>query len=196
MQKLSRSLRAQQLSQLQTLLSSGSRPSSRLASGSCCSTSYSSSASSLQTTQQYDYRCMLFTLLLSACKLFSLLLTMCYHCLIRHSSTLWLLPAALAVTAFGIDTAKADEVATIHPEEKVSIWPHSRQHMAAMHLCQRAVVCLLQSWQLLPLSTRQRTFFKYEKRIRDLSGPDKIFEYFATETKDDGSRSALTTLPV
>jgi len=47
---------------------------------------------------------------------------------------------------------------------------------------------VLQSWQILPLSTRQRTFFKYEKRIRDLSGPDKIFEYFATETKD-GSRS-------
>lgn len=57
---------------------------------------------------------------------------------------------------------------------------------------QHTCVGVLQSWQLLPLSTRQRTFFKYEKRIRDLSGPDKIFEYFATETKEDGSRCALT----
>ncbi|KAL3131679.1 hypothetical protein ABBQ38_007972 [Trebouxia sp. C0009 RCD-2024] len=135
MQNLGRALRGQHVSQLQTLLSAGSRSSSRLASGSCCSTSYSSSAASLQASQQYDY---------------------------RHLSKLWLWPAAVAATMGCIDTAKADEVATIHPEEK--------------------------SWQLLPLSTRQRTFFKYEKRIRDLSGPDKIFEYFATETKEDGSR--------
>lgn len=71
--------------------------------------------------------------------------------------------------------------------------PHTTRHIAALELLQHAVICLLQSWQLLPLSTRQRTFFKYEKRIRDLSGPDKIFEYFATETKEDGSRCALTS---
>lgn len=57
MQKVGRSLRVHQVSQLQTLLSAGSRSSSRLASGSCCSTSYSSSAASLQANQQYDYRC-------------------------------------------------------------------------------------------------------------------------------------------
>ncbi|KAF6258901.1 hypothetical protein COO60DRAFT_1066567 [Scenedesmus sp. NREL 46B-D3] len=34
--------------------------------------------------------------------------------------------------------------------------------------------------KLLPLSMRQRIFFKYEKRIRDLSSLEKIYDYFAT----------------
>lgn len=98
---------------------------------------------------------------------------------------------AAAVAAAGcVGTARADEVATIHPEAKV--WSPSTVRCYCNR--QQAFFCIvcchvLQSWQILPLSTRQRTFFKYEKRIRDLSGPDKIFEYFATETKEDGSRS-------
>lgn len=34
---------------------------------------------------------------------------------------------------------------------------------------------------LLPLASRQRIFFKYEKRIRDKSMLDKVFEYFCTQ---------------
>ena len=43
-------------------------------------------------------------------------------------------------------------------------------------------------WQLLSLDARRRVFFKYEKRIRDLSPPDKVFDYFASVTSADGSR--------
>jgi hypothetical protein len=32
----------------------------------------------------------------------------------------------------------------------------------------------------LGIEQRRRAFFKYEKRIRDLSSPEKIFEYFST----------------
>ena len=114
----------------------------------------------------------------------------------RHFSKVWLWPAALAATIGCVDTAKAYEVATIHPEEKVCsmLTTVSSQFAACsailrhIHTSNPTLVDTAQSWQLLPLSTRQRTFFKYEKRIRDLSGPDKIFEYFATETKEDGAR--------
>jgi len=41
-------------------------------------------------------------------------------------------------------------------------------------------------WNLLKLETRKRTFFKYEKRIRTLSAPPKVFSYFASVTQDDG----------
>ena len=64
-----------------------------------------------------------------------------------------------------------------------------RLHFSSLKNASQQSCNAVQSWQLLPLSTRQRTFFKYEKRIRDLSGPDKIFEYFATEEKADGTRS-------
>lgn len=33
---------------------------------------------------------------------------------------------------------------------------------------------------------------RYEKRIRDLSPPDKVFDYFASITGDDGTRYSLT----
>ena len=45
-------------------------------------------------------------------------------------------------------------------------------------------------WQLLSLNARRRVFFRYEKRIRDLSPPDKVFDYFASVTNADGSRQA------
>jgi calcium uptake protein 1, mitochondrial len=32
----------------------------------------------------------------------------------------------------------------------------------------------------MSLEQRRRHFFKYEKRIRELSSPEKVFEYFAT----------------
>lgn len=43
-------------------------------------------------------------------------------------------------------------------------------------------------WHLLDASTRRRTFYKYERRIRDLSQPDKVFHYFASRTLEDGTR--------
>lgn len=101
----------------------------------------------------------------------------------------------MAAAAGCISAARADEVATIHPEESVCL-PQLQLCFSLMAGLQYVTIALLQSWQLLPLSTRQRTFFKYEKRIRDLSGPDKIFEYFATETKEDGSRCASRMLSV
>ncbi|BDA50970.1 Calcium uptake protein 1, mitochondrial [Coccomyxa sp. Obi] len=45
-----------------------------------------------------------------------------------------------------------------------------------------------EGWHLLDLDIRRKTFFKYEKRIRDLSPPDKVFDYFASITGDDGTR--------
>lgn len=42
------------------------------------------------------------------------------------------------------------------------------------------------SSKLLSLPMRQRIFFRYEKRIRDLSTLEKIFDYFATHEKDGG----------
>ncbi len=49
-------------------------------------------------------------------------------------------------------------------------------------------------WQLLSLSARRRVFFKYEKRIRDLSPPDKVFNYFASVERADGARQGLTSI--
>jgi hypothetical protein len=45
-------------------------------------------------------------------------------------------------------------------------------------------------FHLLDASTRRRTFYKYERRIRDFSQPDKVFHYFANRTLADGTRSA------
>ena len=43
-------------------------------------------------------------------------------------------------------------------------------------------------FHLLDDSTRRRTFYKYERRIRDFSQPDKVFHYFASRTLPDGTR--------
>eukprot|EP00879_Flechtneria_rotunda_P019290 GHRR01020259.1.p1 GENE.GHRR01020259.1~~GHRR01020259.1.p1 ORF type:complete len:441 (+),score=133.17 GHRR01020259.1:639-1961(+) len=56
---------------------------------------------------------------------------------------------------------------------------------------------------LLSLSIKQRIFFKYEKRIRDLSTLEKIYDYFATHEKDgykvmsshDVARALVPTYP-
>ena len=42
-----------------------------------------------------------------------------------------------------------------------------------MRLCE-------QGFQLLSPERRRRMFFTYEKRIRELSPPDKTFDYFAS----------------
>ena len=39
-------------------------------------------------------------------------------------------------------------------------------------------------WKILGLSSRRRVFFKYEKRIRELSAPDKVFDYFSSISQD------------
>ena len=44
------------------------------------------------------------------------------------------------------------------------------------------------SWHMLDPATRRRTFYKYERRIRDFSQPDKVFHYFASRTLEDGTR--------
>lgn len=57
--------------------------------------------------------------------------------------------------------------------------------------------------KILSLGLRQRIFFKYEKRIRDLSTLEKIFEYFASHHKNgvkymsarDVVRSLVPTYP-
>eukprot|EP00803_Ostreobium_quekettii_P003720 evm.model.scf_2936EXC.3 EVM.evm.TU.scf_2936EXC.3 scf_2936EXC:14320-17082(-) len=41
-----------------------------------------------------------------------------------------------------------------------------------------------EAWNLIKLETRKRTFFKYEKRVRTLSTPEKVFEYFSSTTVD------------
>lgn len=43
-------------------------------------------------------------------------------------------------------------------------------------------------FHLLDASTRRKTFYKYERRIRDFSQPDKVFHYFASRTLPDGTR--------
>lgn len=60
-----------------------------------------------------------------------------------------------------------------------------------------------QGFKLLSLPTRQRVFFKYEKRVRDLSTLEKVFDYFATTERDgvkymlpkDLVRSIVPTYP-
>ena len=39
----------------------------------------------------------------------------------------------------------------------------------------------------MPLRKKQQLYFLYEKRIRDLSNSEKVFEYFANEKLPDGS---------
>ncbi|EFN55516.1 hypothetical protein CHLNCDRAFT_133931 [Chlorella variabilis] len=38
-------------------------------------------------------------------------------------------------------------------------------------------------FNLMSLDQRRRTFFKYEKRIREMSPPEKVFEYFASQSE-------------
>jgi len=56
----------------------------------------------------------------------------------------------------------------------------------------------------MSLEQRRRHFFKYEKRIRELSSPEKVFEYFATHgdltlgftmTPSDVMRSVVPVYP-
>jgi hypothetical protein len=37
------------------------------------------------------------------------------------------------------------------------------------------------------LKEKQRLYFLYEKRIRELSNAEKVYEYFANEKRGDGS---------
>ena len=46
---------------------------------------------------------------------------------------------------------------------------------------------LLQGTHLVSLKEKQRLYFLYEKRIRELSNSEKVFEYFANEKRRDGS---------
>ena len=39
----------------------------------------------------------------------------------------------------------------------------------------------------MPLREKQRLFFLYEKRIRELSNAEKVYEYFASDKRDDGA---------
>ena len=48
-------------------------------------------------------------------------------------------------------------------------------------------------WQLLDPATRRKTFYKYERRIREFSQPDKVFHYFASRTLEDGTRQDFLT---
>lgn len=45
----------------------------------------------------------------------------------------------------------------------------------------------MQGTHLVPLREKQRLYFLYEKRIRELSNSEKVFEYFANEKREDGS---------
>lgn len=56
----------------------------------------------------------------------------------------------------------------------------------------------------MSLEQRRRQFFKYEKRIRELSSPEKVFEYFSTHgdhnsgftmTPSDVMRSVVPVYP-
>jgi len=38
----------------------------------------------------------------------------------------------------------------------------------------------VQEWNLISIDQRRLSFFKYEKRIREMSPPEKVFEYFAS----------------
>ncbi|KAL6781770.1 hypothetical protein ACKKBF_B09355 [Auxenochlorella protothecoides x Auxenochlorella symbiontica] len=58
-------------------------------------------------------------------------------------------------------------------------------------------------WSLLTLEQRRKVFFKYERKIRDLSPPHKVFEYFASQrhgpaawmTAQDVMRSVVPVFP-
>lgn len=39
----------------------------------------------------------------------------------------------------------------------------------------------------MSLKEKQRLYFLYEKRIRELSNAEKVYEYFANEKRGDGS---------
>ena len=45
-----------------------------------------------------------------------------------------------------------------------------------------------QAFQLLSPDRRRKTFFVYEKRVRELSAPDKTFDYFASVQGPGGRR--------
>lgn len=76
---------------------------------------------------------------------------------------------------FGANVALADEVQPVAPR-------------APIQEKRTAGTGEQEGFHLLDLETRKRTFFKYEKRIRSLSTPEKIFEYFAS-IEDDGVKS-------
>lgn len=46
----------------------------------------------------------------------------------------------------------------------------------------------LQPFQLLSPERKKRVFFAYEKRLRELSSPDKVFDYFASGQDPSGAR--------
>jgi hypothetical protein len=65
------------------------------------------------------------------------------------------------------------------------------QHWKAAQACSlrrhEHVVSALQGTHLVPLKEKQRLYFLYEKRIRELSNSEKVYEYFANEKRSDGS---------
>lgn len=48
-------------------------------------------------------------------------------------------------------------------------------------------------WSFFSLQTRQLIFFKYEKRIRDMSSLEKVFDYFASVRKEDKKEGKFMT---
>lgn len=55
------------------------------------------------------------------------------------------------------------------------------------------VFCIPQNnrWNIVPLDKQLRSFFKYEKRIREMSTREKVFEYFAS-LKSNGRHSVMS----
>ena len=125
MRALRNIIRSQTLAHAETLLAASDRSVGRSASGSLCSTSYSTSAVGSQAETQHSQRWPWPAACVSFAWLFRCLSVHEWQRVIRQSWRPYLQSAAVVAAAAAagcVGTARADEVATIHPEAKVC-WP-------------------------------------------------------------------------
>ena len=129
--------RAQQLHQLDTLLAISVRSSGRSASGAHCSTSYATSACTVQVVEE-EHRCL--TVVVGFCCHGTKGITVCDFVLItsRWFSNAYFWPAAAGLAVAGcIDTARTEDVDTIHPEAKVWHWITSGERKCTWLVAER-----------------------------------------------------------
>jgi hypothetical protein len=106
-------------------------------------------------------------------------------------ATRWARAAAAAALGLGVGAstaacaAAADASPQVPPDHEVSAHAVFERRAACTQQPAHAHAHAApsrppQAWAMLSLDQRRRQFFKYEKRVRELSPPEKVFEYFAS----------------
>lgn len=98
----------------------------------------------------------------------------------RYKPLWWSLAAVPIAAAWALTTGSASSAKTANELPSSPAAAAAAETASLLHDTGPA-----ESFHFFSLMTRQRLFFTYEKRIRDMSSLDKVFDYFSSQSKDN-----------